>query len=680
MLQNRYYLEAIKNYLSSKEVKEVFSEKELENIDKDITRKISKAKAAQVANINKKVETAFNTVGTKPETQKVKTPLFTEDGTLNEEAFTDLKDKLELIEEQHFEHPDIKSKRADIERRRQEALNTYFSLKSLEEAANKLFKTKWGFHPETTTLALYNKHTGDSVEDLKYLNRKDADKIIMSAKHPDDYGYVKDKDLISRLKKEAFSISDVEINAKYDAELAALSSEDNSGIVEDVRDVNKINASNKKAPLTRSSLDKFDLVKEVDIFGDANEGPEAKISQEAKDFNMESSTKKMREACKALAEDYLEEYPDYTLQDFFQSLLGEKTLNKKVIEEDFYYLSNGFYEAKGQNLEDAENKNEAKELYRLLFVVPKRLARIQGYLNSREISEELPVTEEEKKEEEEKFEAVTETELKEKTGDVVGVDENGLPVKYRGDRIAKASIKVPFMGIFYKVILVDGEYVFERDFEAEAEWALKATADELNRRAFLLNPETAREGVKLKVYIPTGEKLMNSKVVKWVKMPDGFLHNQIITFREWLDIEEFEDVIDMDGNLVLDSDSNPKKIKVDKSEGSQAWIEKVPVLMRGNIHGQELELGNALHEVDWWSERNVADFLKFKDLSKMSESEKTTTIAEARLQQQATINEGKELTRGMRSKVWDTVKDSFKQQEEPVIEFSIKNVTNGRSL
>lgn len=96
---------------------------------------------------------------------------------------------------------------------KQEELKNYFSLNSLKEAAKKFFKNFQSFQPESTALGLYSKNTGDNVEDLKYLNRKDADRIISSAKHPDETGYVTDKELIENIKNEAFKIADAELEA-----------------------------------------------------------------------------------------------------------------------------------------------------------------------------------------------------------------------------------------------------------------------------------------------------------------------------------------------------------------------------------------------------------------------------------------------------------------------------------
>ena len=462
---------------------------------------------------------------------------------------------------------------------------------------------------------------------------------------------------------------------------APISEGERAKLQADAKRVIDLGNANKGATPTRETFEKFTLVPDVNIFGDEEGEGDATISQDAKDFTKNSSTEKMRAACKALAESYLEEYPDHSLQDFFQSMLNDENFNKEIIEDNFYYFANGYFEAKGQSLQDEENNKEAKELYNGLFAAPKRIAATQAILMAiKEGFSTTPQTEEQKKIEEQKAEAITEEAVTNSSGDVVGVDESGRPVKYRGDKIATASIKIPFMGVFYKVSLENGEYVFDRDFEAEAQWALTATADEINRRAFLLNPKTAREGVKFKVYIPTGEKLMNSKVIHWVRQADGFIHNQIITFGEWLKLDEYVEDVDMDGNLILNTDGSKKLKKLDKSEGSQIWLDKIPILMRGEVNGQELELGNAIHEVEWWNERNVSDFLKFKDLAKMSEREKSVAMAEAKTNQNRVISEGRELTRTMRAKIWNSVKEGFQAQEEPVIEMAVRKVTAGRSL
>ena len=544
-LKDTESLEAIKDYLNTEEVKNVYSENELEKINADLERKLNKVRAEENAGVGQKVKEAFKTVGTQQGI--VEEPLITEGGKIRDDAPISEKERISL--------------------------------------------------------------------------QTDAD------------------------------------------------------------DITKAHSVNKGVTPPSSSLDKFTIVHEIDIFGDEEGSGDAKISQDAKDFTKSSATEEMRAACKALAESYLEEYPDHSLQDFFQSMLNDEDYDKGTIEDNFYYIANGYFEAKNQSLQDEENNKEAKDLYNVLFAAPKRLAAKQAFLNAAKKGfSTIPQTEEQKVIEEQKAEAITEEAVTDSFGDVVGVDESGRPVKYRGDKIATASIKIPFMGVFYKVSLENGEYVFDRDFEAEAQWALTATVDEINRRAFLLNPKTAREGVKFKAYIPTGEKLMNSKVIHWIRQADGFMHNQIITFGEWLKLDEYVEDVDMDGNLILNTDGSKKLRKLDKSEGSQIWLDKVPILMRGEVNGQELELGNAIHEVEWWNERNVSDFLKFKDLAKMSEREKNVAIAEAKTNQNRVINEGKQLTRGMRAKIWNSVKEGFQAQEEPVVEMAVRKVTAGRSL
>ena len=121
-----------------------------------------------------------------------------------------------------------------------------------------------------------------------------------------------------------------------------------------------------------------------------------------------------------------------------------------------------------------------------------------------------------------------------------------------------------------------------------------------------MNPNLAKKGAKIKVYIPTLNELLdegnNHVVVIWKKNSNNVLEKKTISFKEWYELKEYESIVDATNKVIGNKE-------IDKSPGSKRFLEKVPIFMSTNINGKEVQMGSALHETDWWNERNIANFI-----------------------------------------------------------------------
>ena len=345
----------------------------------------------------------------------------------------------------------------------------------------------------------------------------------------------------------------------------------------------------------------------------------------------------------------------------------------------FYYIAEGYYSAKEENFED--NKKEVERVYSLLMNPINELVALQSLeeLLPEETTpqEEAEVIEESQKETEKKFEEDKQP---------VEIDEFGRPVNYVGSKIAVPAIKVPYAGVPYRIEtkIVNGksEVTFLRDENAESEELLSGSNTlESIKRAFMMNPALAKKGVAIKVYIPTLNELMDDAngfvVTEWSKDKDGVLVNTTIPFSQWMDREDTVTTIDDAGK--------PVTTVVDKSVGSQRFLEKVPVFMAADINGQRVQMGSAIHELDWWNERNAANFEntpEFREAKKTGD-ENIIEVARnvAKTRQEALINQARKETLNVRKQIWEsTNKEDWNAGTSTLVGMEIKEVTDGLTL
>ncbi len=403
------------------------------------------------------------------------------------------------------------------------------------------------------------------------------------------------------------------------------------------------------------------------------------IDMAPKEFNSKSD--KIRRIAKNTAKRFLTgNNKNATLEDYMTAYMNTDGVSKDDFDTMFYYIADGYYEAKGEKFED--NKEEVEKVYDILMSPINILKDLNDMLL--EASKES-VTEEKVEEEIEKSQIETENKLEEDK-QVSEVDEHGRPVNYIGSKITVPAIKVPYAGVPYKIDtkVVNGvtQVSFIRDENAESEELASGSFTlESIKRAFMMNPALAKKGVPIKVYIPTFNELMDDTngfvVNEWKKNEFGVLVSETVPFSKWYEREDFIDTIDEVGRKITK--------KVDKSIGSDRFLEKVPILMFAEINGQRVQMGTAIHDVDWWNERNVSNFKNSPEYQQALRSGDENIIAQAndnaRTKQAVIIDKAKKETLLVRKQIWNsTNKEDWNSGTSTLIGMEIKEVTDGLTL
>jgi predicted NAD-dependent protein-ADP-ribosyltransferase YbiA (DUF1768 family) len=392
-----------------------------------------------------------------------------------------------------------------------------------------------------------------------------------------------------------------------------------------------------------------------------------------REFNDRNSI--VRGNMKKGATNFLKRNKDATLKDYITAFINTPGVEVGDVEALYYYIADGYYEAKDQRYSD--NREEVEEVYRDIFEPFNALQLIQDNIN---LVPETKPTPSEQVEIEKKIDT-TIVEKQIEKAQPVKVDKNGRNIYYIGPKIAVPAIKVPFPGNPYNVVYNktksgSTEVLFIRDKEAETKEVLSGAAGlEATKRAFMMNPFLAKAGVPIQVYIPPLQELLDDSkgfiVSTWTrKGKDGPLEKGTESFSIWYnrEKEKFEK-------------ENPGKEFI----GSDKFLEKVPIFSYVEINGERVQIGSAIHETAWWNELNVADFRNSEDLkaalNSPNEEEREIANLTAKSRQQAVINEGREQTLEVRRIIWNnTNKEDWNDGIGTLVKMKIKEVTDGFSL
>lgn len=392
---------------------------------------------------------------------------------------------------------------------------------------------------------------------------------------------------------------------------------------------------------------------------------------------------KARSEMKNLAKSYLVgSRKNTSLEDYMTALMNSEGITIDMFDTAFYYAADGYYEAKGENFED--NIEHVKEVYNKLLGPVNVLKAFESAISDIEQEIENTTVEKQEKEIEASHEEINKRLEEDKQP--VSIDEHGRAVNYIGNKIAAPAIKVPYAGVPYRVEtrIVNGksEVTFLRDEVAESEeLAAGSNTPEGIKRAFMMNPKLAKKGVPVKVYIPTLNELMDDVngfvVTDWKRDENGVLVSSTIPFSQWMNKKETVTTINDAGK--------PVTVEVDKSVGSQRFLEKVPVFMVADINGQRFQMGSAIHEIDWWNERNVANFERDPEVieAKKSGDENAVEVAMniARTKQEAVINAARQETLAVRRQIWEnTNREDWNNGVNTLIGMEIIDITDGVTL
>lgn len=220
-----------------------------------------------------------------------------------------------------------------------------------------------------------------------------------------------------------------------------------------------------------------------------------------------------------------------------------------------------------------------------------------------EESVETPTKTEEVKKQDEETNSIIQEDTK-----PVGYNQNNSPIKYLGRKIAVPVNKLPFLGIKYRAVYnqLDGSVTYVNDEKGEL------NTEGMTNLDIVLNPDLLVAGRKFTLEIPDNYK--ERTVSDWKLNEFDVLVQNTMTMGEWME-------------------------KNNVTEGSQEWIDKVPM----DMITDGVNVGSGVHDVSWWNQRNVADFIEAttEDGDKLSPEQ-------AIQKQRSVINEGREMTRNIR--------------------------------